>query len=163
MLLVTRYLLPDTCYLTLVTGTCFLVFPPASCYLFLVKPDTSYLILASQYMFFDNLYLIPLTMYLLPNIYNFILVTWNLLPKLVIHNFFLNTCHRKRYIGFFPHNAHYKLHIPDALYWQIPYFMIIFAAVTLTCKERYVLVRLTCKKCHAKSDTPRVTCQKWQF
>ena len=32
---------------------------------------------------------------------------------------FLGTCHRKRYIGFFLHNAHYKLDIPDALYWQI--------------------------------------------
>ena len=75
MLLVTRYLLPDTCYLTLVTGTCYLIFSPAICYLILVKPDASYLKLASQYMFSDNLLLIPLTEYLLPNTYNLILIT----------------------------------------------------------------------------------------
>ena len=80
MLLATRYLLPDTCYLTWVTGTCYLVYSPAICYLILVKPDTSYLILASRYIFSDNLYLIPLTVYLLPNTYNLIFVTWYLLP-----------------------------------------------------------------------------------
>ena len=80
MLLVTRYLLPDTCYLTHVTGTCYLVYSPAICYLILVKPDTSYLILASRYIFSDNLYLIPLTVYLLPNTYDLIFVTWYLLP-----------------------------------------------------------------------------------
>ena len=79
MLLIALYLLPDTCYLTLVTRTCYLVFLPAICYLILVKPDTSYF--ASQYMFSDNLYLIPLTVYLLPNTYNLILVTWYLLPN----------------------------------------------------------------------------------
>ena len=73
MFLITRYLLPDTCYLTLVTGTCYLVFSPAICYLILVKPDISYL--ASWYMFSDNLYLIPLSVYLLPNTYNLILIT----------------------------------------------------------------------------------------
>ena len=91
MLLVTRYLLPDTCYLTHVTGTCYLVYSPAICYLILVKPDTSYLILASRYIFSDNLYLIPLTVYLLPNTYNLILVTWYLLPIACYPNFLPTT------------------------------------------------------------------------
>ena len=81
MLLITWYLLPDTCYLTLVTGTCYLVFLPAICYLISVRPDTYYLILASKYTFSDNLYLKPLTVYLLPNTYYLILVTWHLLPN----------------------------------------------------------------------------------
>ena len=75
MLLVTRYILPDTCYLTLDTGTRYLVFSPAICYHVLFKPDVSYLKLVSRYMFPNNLYLIPPTVYLLPNSYNLTVVT----------------------------------------------------------------------------------------
>ena len=93
------YLLPDTCYLTLVT--CYLVFSPAICYLILVKPDTSYL--ASQYIFSDNLYLIPLTISLLPNTYNLILVTWYLLTNACYWNLLPTTF-----------SGHLS---PETLYW----------------------------------------------
>ena len=122
MLLITRYSLPDTCYLTLVTGPCYQVFSPAICYFNLVKPDTSYLILAFRYMFSDNLYLIHLTVYLLPNTYSLIHVTRNLLPNACYPNllptpFFwtLETLYRSLL-----HNDYYRLHIFQMLvYWQI--------------------------------------------
>ena len=78
------------------------------------KPHISYLILASRYMFSDNLYRIPLTIYRLPDTCYLMLATQTCYPQL-----FLDTCHRKRYIGFFLHNAQCRLHIPDALYWLI--------------------------------------------
>ena len=81
MLLVTKYLLSVTCYLTLVTGTCYLVFSPAICYLFLVTPDTSYLLLASRYMFSNNLYRLPLTIYLLPDTCYLMLATQTCYPQ----------------------------------------------------------------------------------
>ena len=56
-------------------GKCYLAFSPGICYLSLVKPDTSYLILASRYMFSDDLYMIALTVYLLPKTCNLVLVT----------------------------------------------------------------------------------------
>ena len=117
MLLVTRKLLPDICYL-LLQVTCYLIFTPAICYLIIVKPDTSYLIHASRYMS-DNLYLISLTIHLLPNTYNLLLVTWYLLPNACYPNLLPTTFFWTLYIGFFLHNAHYRLHIPDALYWLI--------------------------------------------
>ena len=52
LILVTRYLLLDTCYFTLVPGTSCLAFSPATSYLILLEPDISYLLLTSQYMFF---------------------------------------------------------------------------------------------------------------
>ena len=123
MLLVTRYLLPDNCYLTLVTGTCYLVFSPAICYLILVKPDTSYLILASRYMFSDNLYLIPLTVYLLPNTYNLLLVTWYLLPSACYPNLLPTIFFWTLVTGNVTLDSFYIMLTTDyifhALYWQI--------------------------------------------
>ena len=130
MLLVTRYLLPDTCYLTLVTGTCYLVFSPAICYFYLVKPDTYYLILALRYMFSDNLYLIHLTVYLLLDIYNPILITWYLLsnacyPNLLPTTFFWTLMTRNHILDSFYIMLTTK-YIFQMLYTgkYIPYFMI---------------------------------------
>ena len=130
MLLVTRYLLLDTCYLTLVTGTCYLVFSPAICNLILVKPDTSYLILASLYMFSDNLYLIPLTVDLLPNTYNLKLFTWYLLPiacypNLLTTTFFWTLVTRNIILDSFyiMITTNYMLQMPYTGKY-IPYFLI---------------------------------------
>ena len=121
MLLVTRKLLPDICYL-LLQVTCYLIFTPAICYLIIVKPDTYYLIHASRYMS-DNLYLISLTIHLLPNTYNLLLVTWYLLPSACYPNLLPTIFFWTLVTGNVTLDSFYIMLTTDyifhALYWQI--------------------------------------------
>ena len=102
-------------------------------------------------MFSNNLYLIPLTMYLLPNTYNPILVTLYLLPNACYPNLLPTTYFWTLVTGNVILDSFYIMlttdYILQMLYTgkYIPYFMIrinylIFAEVTEHV-ERYVLVK----------------------